>query len=206
MQRSRALKRTSALERATALQRTRALLRTGSLLRTLARNARVSLLRTGRALRLLGLSLLGRRWLGLRLFRRLRLRRCRHQQCRRCRNTLRPKCNFSHMDQLRRRGTPPLQPEFECLPALGPLLTEAGPTQADRQNTELHTASQDLGGSQGIGRGSAVFNVGRPKSPTRTGTYTIHCVRRLEGRPAVVAHSHSKINCSVNAENEMNCI
>jgi len=64
-----------ALQRPATLQRTRALLRTASLLRTLARNARVTLLRTGRALRLLGW-----RWLGLRLFRRLRLRRCRHQQ------------------------------------------------------------------------------------------------------------------------------
>jgi hypothetical protein len=126
-------------------------LRAGPLLRTLAwlRNARVALLRTGWALRLLGLSLLSRRWLGLRLFRRLRLRRCHHQHHRRCGNTLRPKCNFSHMDQPRRPGTPPLQPEFECLRPLGPLLViEAGPTQADCQNTELHAVSQGLGGSQ----------------------------------------------------------
>ena len=109
-------------------------------------------------MRLIRLSLLGRGWLGLRLFRRLRLRRCRHQQRSGCYNTLRPKCNFSHMDQPRRCDTPPLQPEFECLPPLGPLLPiEAGPTQADCQNTELHTASQDLGGSQGISRGSAAF-------------------------------------------------
>jgi hypothetical protein len=146
------------LQRTGALLRTCPLLRTGPLLRTLAWSALVALLCTGRALRLLGLSLLGRGWLGLRLFRRLRLRRCRHQQHGRCRNTLRPKCNFSHMDQPRRRGTPPLQPEFECLTPLGPLpLIGAGPTQADCQNTELHTASQDLGGSQGFGRGSAAF-------------------------------------------------
>jgi hypothetical protein len=102
---------------------------------------------------------LGRRWLGLRLLRRLRMRRRCHQQHRRRRNTLRPKCNFSHMDdQPRRRGTPPLQPKFECLRPLGPLrLADVGPTQADCQNTELHTASQDPEGLQGIGRGSAVF-------------------------------------------------
>jgi hypothetical protein len=144
------------------LKRTTALLRTGPLLRALVRlRTLVALLRARRALCLvlLGLSLLGWRWLALRLLtvRRLRVRCCRHQQHRRRRNTLRPKCNFSHMDQPRRRGTPPLQPKFKCLRPLGPLrLTGAGPTQADCQNTELHTASQDPGDLQGIGRGSAV--------------------------------------------------
>jgi len=137
------------------LKRTSALLRTLVRLRTL-----VALLRIGRALRLvlLGLSLLGRRWLDLSLLtvRRLCVRRCRHQQHRGCRNTLRSKCNFSHMNQPHRRGTPPLQPEFECLQPLGPLrLAEAGPTQAGCQNTELHAASQGPDDLQGIGRGSA---------------------------------------------------
>jgi hypothetical protein len=55
-----------------------------------------------------------------------------------------------------RRGTPPSQPEFEHLTPLGqPRFTEAGPTQALRQNTELQAASQELGEEQGIGEGSA---------------------------------------------------
>ena len=160
----RRLCRSGALQRPGTLQRPSALKRTSPLLRPLAwlGNALVALLRAGRALRLLGLSLLSWRWLALRLLSvwrwRLRLRRCRHQQHRGCRNTLRPKCNFSHMDQPHRRGTPPLQPEFERLRPLGPLrLIEADPTQADCQNTELHAASQEPDGLQGIGRGSAVF-------------------------------------------------
>jgi hypothetical protein len=153
-----ALQWPGALQRPATLQRAGALLRTDALLLTLTRlRSALAALSASRTLCLLGLSLLGRRWLGLRLFWRLRLRRCRHQQHRRCHNKLRPKCNFSHMDQPRRRGTPPLQPDFECLRPLGPLpLTKAGPTQADCQNTELHTTSQDLSGLHGVGRGSAV--------------------------------------------------
>jgi hypothetical protein len=107
------------------------------------------------------------------------------------------------MDQPRRRGTPPLQPEFECLRPLSPLI-EAGPTQADCQNTELHPASQELGGSQGIGSGSAIVMSDALKAQSEQASILYAVYGGLKAARSLT-HTHTKINCSVNAGKETFC-
>jgi hypothetical protein len=205
------LRRPGALQWASALQRPGTLQRTGTLLRALAllRIALAALLRPGRPLRLIGgLGLLSRSsGLSLRLLAAgcLGIRRRRHQQHRCRRNTLRPKCNFSHKDQPHRSSTLPLQAKLN-------VYTRSARSDQSRRVPPTLTAKIPNCMQQAKSRKTCRASVEvRPHSSRCPKTKLDQMITFLAAdggmkATAVSPDTHNKINCSVNAENEIICI